>query len=173
MEKPILDLPVLVLNQNYEPLNICNTKRAIVLVVVGKAEVLENGKGVIHTPSTVFPRPSVIKLVYMIKRPRPRVRLTRREVFKRDNYTCQYCGRKTKNLTLDHVVPRRLGGAHDWTNVVSACRACNRKKGGRTLAEAGMKLLRQPYEPRASWYYLFRHYLPQNGEWRKFIEGWY
>jgi len=172
MKKPILNLPVLVLNQNYEPLNICNTKRAIVLVVVGKAEVLENGKGVIHTPSTAFPRPSVIKLIYMIKRPRPLVKLTRREVFKRDDYTCQYCGAKTKDLTLDHVVPRRLGGAHDWSNVVSACRVCNRKKGGRTLAEARMKLLRQPYEPRASWYYLFRHYLPQNGEWRRFIEGW-
>jgi len=99
---------VLVLNQNYEPLNVCNTRRALVLVDGGKAEVLEHAFGDIRTPSRAIPRPSVIRLVYMIKRPRPRVRLTRREVFMRDQYTCQYCGLKTRDLTLDHVIPRHL-----------------------------------------------------------------
>lgn len=163
---------VLLLNQNYEPLNVCKMRRAIVLVIVGKAEVLENSRGYIHTPTRAFPRPSVIRLVYMVHRPRPRARLTRKEIFRRDNYTCQYCGRQTKDLTLDHVVPRRRGGTHTWENLVSACRVCNRRKGGKTLEEAHMRLLRQPYEPKASYYYLFRHYLQDHAQWEKFLQGW-
>lgn len=166
------DSKVLLLNQNYEPLNVCSMRRAIVLVVVGKAEVLENGRGYIHTPTRAFPRPSVIRLVYMIHRPRPRARLTRKEIFRRDNYTCQYCGRRTRDLTLDHVVPRRRGGAHTWENLVSACRVCNRRKGGKTLEEAHMRLLRQPYEPKATYYHLFRPYLQDHAQWEKFIRGW-
>jgi 5-methylcytosine-specific restriction endonuclease McrA len=121
---------VLVLNQNYERLNVCNARRALVLVDGGKAEVLEHAFGDLRTPSRIIPRPSVIRLVYMIKRPRPRVRLTRREVFMRDQYTCQYCGLKTRDLTLDHVIPRHRGGAHTWENLVSACRSCNHRNGG-------------------------------------------
>ena len=109
---------VLVLNQNYEPLNVCNARRALVLVDGGKAEVLEHAFGDIRTPSRAIPRPSVIRLVYMIKRPRPRVRLTRREIFMRDGYTCQYCGLKSRDLTLDHVIPRHRGGPHSWENLV-------------------------------------------------------
>jgi len=168
----LLDSPVLVLNLNYEPLNICDVKRAIILVVVGKAEVLENSRGVIHTPSTTFLCPSVIKLAYMIKRPYPRVKLTKKEIFRRDNYTCQYCGRESRNLTVDHVVPRHHGGQHEWENLVSACPACNRRKGGRTLQEARMQLLQRPYEPRATSSYLFGRYLKENKEWREFIKGW-
>jgi 5-methylcytosine-specific restriction endonuclease McrA len=167
-----LDLPVLVLNLNYEPLNVCTTKRAIVLLVVGKAEVVENGRGYIRTPSTAYPRPSVIRLGYMIKRPRPRVKLTRREIFRRDNYTCQYCGRETRQLTVDHVVPRHRGGEHCWGNLVSACPACNRRKGGKTLQAANMILLRNPYEPKATGDYLFGRYLKRNREWERFIAGW-
>jgi 5-methylcytosine-specific restriction endonuclease McrA len=166
------DSKVLLLNQNYEPLNVCTMRRAIVLVIVGKAEVLENSRGYIHTSTRAFPRPSVIRLVYMIHRPHPRARLTRKEVFRRDNYTCQYCGRQTKDLTLDHVVPRRRGGGHTWENLVSACQVCNRRKGGKTLKEAHMRLLRQPYEPTASYYYLFRHYLQDHAQWEKFLKGW-
>ncbi|MCL4458745.1 MAG: HNH endonuclease [Chloroflexi bacterium] len=163
---------VLVLNQNYEPLNICNTRRAIVLINRGKAEVLEHGLGVLRTPSREFPRPSVIRLVYMIKRPRPKVKLSRREVFLRDNYTCQYCGTKTRDLTLDHVVPRNRGGKHVWENLVSACKFCNHRKGSKTLEEARMRLLRLPYQPRASVYYVLRPYLQLNVEWQKFIPEW-
>src|SRR5690242_12721543 len=101
--------PVLVLNQNYEPLNVCNARRALHLVSGGKAEVLEHGEGELRATSVVFRRPSVIRLVYLIKRPRPRVRLTRREIFIRDHYTCQYCGLKTKDLTIDHLLPRHRG----------------------------------------------------------------
>lgn len=167
-----LDSPVLLLNLNYEPLNVCNVKRAIVLTVVGKAKVLENSRGYIYTPSRVFPLPSVIKLVYMVHRPHLQVKLTKKEIFRRDNYTCQYCGRKTKNLTVDHVVPRRYGGEYRWENLVSACPTCNRRKGGRTLQEANMQLIRQPYKPKATADYLFGRYAKENEEWRKFIEGW-
>ena len=163
---------VLVLNQNYEPLNVCNARRALVLVDGGKAEVLEHAFGDIRTPSRVIPRPSVIRLVYMIKRPRPRVRLTRREVFMRDQYTCQYCGLKTRDLTLDHVIPRHRGGAHTWENLVSACRSCNHRKGGKALEEFRIPLRRQPFEPKANSYYLFAQYLDSQRDWQKFIPEW-
>lgn len=106
----MVNSPVLVLNQGYEPLNLCRTRRAIVLVFRGKAEVLENGRGELHSINQVFQMPSVIRLVYMVKRPHHQRKLTRFEVFNRDQYTCQYCGRRTRELTLDHVIPRRWGG---------------------------------------------------------------
>jgi 5-methylcytosine-specific restriction endonuclease McrA len=163
---------VLVLNQNYEPLNVCQARRAIVLLDRGKAEVLEHSFGFLRTPSRAIPHPSVIRLVHLIRRPRPRVRLTRREVFLRDNFTCQYCGTRVKELTLDHLIPRHRGGRHVWDNLVSACRGCNHRKGGKTLEEARMVLRRPPFEPRANSYYLFHQYLDSNEAWRKFIPGW-
>ena len=105
-----MDGVVLVLNQNYEPLNVCNLPRAFRLVFGEKAEVIEYDHQVIRTPRTEYRAPSVIRLQYLIKRPRPRVKLSRREVFARDRHTCQYCGRQTHDLTLDHVVPRHRGG---------------------------------------------------------------
>jgi len=163
---------VLVLNQNYEPLNICNARRAIVLVDRGKAEILEHSRGILRTPSREFRRPSVIRLIYMIKRPRPRVKLSRREIFLRDGHTCQYCGTKTKDLTIDHVIPRHRGGKHIWENLVSACRGCNHRKGGKTLEEVKMSLLRLPYQPRASRYYGLTHHLQSYSDWHKFIPEW-
>src|SRR5437764_914538 len=112
---------VLVLNENYEPLNVCNARRAVVLVDRGKAEVLEHADGrVLHTASQIIQLPSVIRLVYLIRRPRPQRKLTRKELFLRDRYTCQYCGRESRDLTIDHVVPRFKGGRHSWDNLVSA-----------------------------------------------------
>lgn len=163
---------VLVLNQNYEPLNICNARRAIVLVDRGKAEILEHGFGMLRTPCREMRRPSVIRLVYMIKRPRPKVKLSRREVFVRDSHTCQYCGSKSKDLTIDHVIPRHRGGKHAWENLVSACRSCNHRKGGKTLEEAKMTLMRLPYQPRASRYYGLTQHLLSYSEWNKFIPEW-
>ncbi len=167
-----MNRPVLLLNANYEPLHVCTTKRAMGLLMVGKAEIILNGRGVIRTPSTTLVRPSVIRLSYMIQRPRPRVKLSKREILRRDRYTCQYCGRQSRNLTLDHVVPRRLGGGHCWENLVAACPACNRRKGGRTLNEARMRLLRHPFEPSPTASYLFGRHLQTNRHWRRFIEGW-
>jgi 5-methylcytosine-specific restriction endonuclease McrA len=167
-----LGAPVLVLNRNYQPVNVCNVKRAVVMLFMDKAEVVENGRGVIRTPASAFPCPSVIRLAYMVRRPRPRVKLTKREILRRDDYTCQYCGRRATHLTVDHVVPRHRGGEHDWANLVSACPACNLAKGGRTPREAGMLLRREPREPYASVDYLFSRYLSENVEWRKFVVGW-
>ena len=138
---------VLVLNANYEPLNVCTTRRAVGLMMAGKAEMLLNGRGVIRTTSSSFPRPSIVRVSYMVHRPRPRVKLTKREIFRRDRYTCQYCGRKN-NLTIDHVVPRHRGGGHSWFNLVTACAPCNRRKGGRTPEEANMRLRSKPTQPR-------------------------
>jgi len=165
----MIDSPVLVLNQSYEPLNLCRTRRAIVLVFRGKAEVLENNRGELHSANRVFQIPSVIRLVYMVSRPRHQKKLSRSEVFTRDQYTCQYCGRQTKELTLDHVMPRRRGGKHAWDNVVSACIPCNRHKGGRTPDEARMSLLHQPHPPRNDGFYIPYHLLNNHGEWQKYL----
>ena len=114
-----MDGVVLVLNQNYEPLNVCNLPRAFRLVFGDKAEVIEYDHQVIRTPRTEYRAPSVIRLQYLIKRPRPRVKLSRREVFARDRHTCQYCGRQAHDLTLDHVVPHpQLGEVNlRWIHV--------------------------------------------------------
>ncbi len=165
----MLNYAVLLLNQNYEPLNVCAARRAVVLLGKGKAELLENGMGLIHTPSRSLPAPSVIRLMYMVRRPLPIRRLTRREAFLRDRHRCQYCGKETRELTLDHVIPRYRGGQHAWENIVSACMACNRRKGNRTPAEAGMPLMSDPGPPPANPYYPFLPYLEKRTEWRKFI----
>lgn len=164
--------PVLVLNANFEPLNVCDTRRAVGLILLSKATLVMNGRGDIPTVSRTFPAPSVIRLENMIKRPRQTVRLSKREVFRRDNYTCQYCGKRPVRLTVDHVVPRHMGGQHSWENLVTACPSCNLRKGGRLPEQAGMRLLRSPYEPPASALYLFGRYLENNREWIPFIEGW-
>ena len=137
-----MDGVVLVLNQNYEPLNVCNLPRAFRLVFGEKAEVIEYDHQVIRTPRTEYRAPSVIRLQYLIRRPRPRVKLSRREVFARDRHTCQYCGRQAHDMTLDHVMPRHRGGGHTWENLVTACKPCNHRKGGKTLEEARLHLLR-------------------------------
>ncbi|NIS79420.1 MAG: HNH endonuclease [Anaerolineales bacterium] len=164
--------PVLLLNANYAPLNVCTTRRAMGLILAGKAELLLNGRGFIRTIRQAFPRPSVIRLGYMIKRPRPRVRLTKREIFRRDNYTCQYCDSQASRLTVDHIVPRHQGGDLSWSNLVTACERCNLKKGGRNLQVARMTLLRYPKEPHATALYLYGSYLPENQDWHPYLEGW-
>jgi len=163
---------VLVLNANFEPINVCDTRRAIGLMLLGKANMVANGRGYIRTVSSNFPRPSVIRLAYYVKRPRITVPLSRKEILRRDNYTCQYCGKKTKKLTIDHVLPRHLGGKNEWENVVAACPACNHKKGGYRLAETNMRLLRKPQGPSRSLLYYFDRYLQQNQEWESYIQGW-
>ncbi len=162
---------VLVLNQNYEPLNVCNVRRAVVLVIGGKAEILEAKEIGLASANEIIPAPSVIRLMYLIRRPRPRVKLTRREIFIRDNFTCQYCGRHGHDLTVDHVIPRSRGGLHVWDNVVTACKPCNHRKGGKSPSEARMRLLSLPREPKVSPHYVFLqklHHSPHE-EWKKFL----
>ena len=94
------------------------------------------------------------------------------EVLRRDDHTCQYCGSRAKELTLDHVLPRHRGGSHVWENVVSACIPCNNRKAGHTSEEAGMKLIRQPFAPRVIGYFVSPDYLRRHSEWQKFLPLW-
>ena len=148
----ILTAPVLVLNLNYVPINISTARRAIILVGKGKAELLELRDGHVRTVSQNVDVPSIIRLSYLVKRPFVPSKLSKREIFLRDQYTCQYCGIKSTELTLDHVIPRRQKGAHTWENVVAACSKCNLKKAGFTPEEAKMRLLREPKIPQPNPY---------------------
>jgi 5-methylcytosine-specific restriction endonuclease McrA len=167
-----MDKPVLVLNSNFEPINICSYQRAIGMMLTEKASLIMNGRGTLHTATEDFPIPSVIRLSRMVHPPRLKVYLSRREIFRRDHFACQYCGQTNGFLTIDHVVPRRLGGPHIWSNLVTACTLCNHRKGGRTLEESGMKLFNPPKDPPRSAEYIYARYLDENAEWQQFLSGW-
>jgi 5-methylcytosine-specific restriction endonuclease McrA len=139
---------VLVLNASFEPLNVCSVRRAVVLILKEKAEMLEQGERSIHSESMTLPHPLVIRLVTYVRVPRDRAkrRITRRAVFARDSWTCQYCG-TTSHLTVDHVIPRSRGGPSDWENIVTSCAPCNRRKGNRTPVETGVHPRRTPKAP--------------------------
>jgi 5-methylcytosine-specific restriction endonuclease McrA len=167
-----MEKPVLVLNANFEPINVCGFKRAIGLMLTEKATLIMNGRGMIKTATSAYAIPSVIRLSRMVQRPRPKVNLSRREIFRRDAFTCQYCGKSNTLLTVDHILPKHLGGKHSWLNLVTACATCNHRKGGRTLHDSGMSLLRQPQEPSRAALYIFERYLSENDEWQNFLSGW-
>jgi 5-methylcytosine-specific restriction endonuclease McrA len=138
---------VLVLNASYEPLNVCSVRRAHVLVFKGKAEILEAHVRSLRSASDTFRRPHVIRLLHYVRVPRLAQRkISRRALFARDGYRCQYCGSAGK-LTLDHVVPRSRGGESDWENVVASCAPCNLRKGDRLPEEANMSLETPPRLP--------------------------
>lgn len=138
---------VLLLNQDYQPLSICDVRKSILLVLMGKAELLhDNPKRKIHTVRTEFEFPSVIRLRTYARTPYRNIVLSRRNIMKRDNNHCQYCG-GTNDLTIDHVIPRSRGGKDTWENLVTACTRCNHRKGNRTPKEAEMHLLREPFRP--------------------------
>ncbi len=145
---------VLILNQTYEPLQICSTRRAVVLLFAGKAERVEDTGQVLRSPSTTVPVPSVIRLHHFVRQPvAPTLSFNKKNILKRDAHTCQYCGRNGgERMTIDHVIPKSLGGRTVWENVVSACRACNLRKGNKLLSQAGMQLLRKPARPRSASY---------------------
>ena len=163
---------VLVLNANFQPINVCDMRRAFALIITDKASLLMNGRGVIHSAQKDYPRPSIIRLQKMVSLPRVVVKLTRREIFRRDDYTCQYCGKHTLSLTIDHVIPRHLGGKHVWTNVVAACPSCNHRKGGKMLEEAHLQIRHLPKEPPSSAIYTFGRHLAVFSEWEPFLSGW-
>ena len=146
----VLNQSVVVFSQNYLPMNRINIKRAIALLVSGKAEPLDFNNGIgwpVRSPSLVLYVPEQIRLTMASQERLWKVpSVNRKEVLKRDHHRCQYCG-TTHNLTLDHVIPRSKGGKNSWDNVVTACQKCNAFKGSRTPAEAGMKLLHQPKTP--------------------------
>lgn len=138
---------VLLLNSDFEPLNVCNARRAMALILLGKADVLSHNGHTIGTARGNLPAPSIVKMRYHVRRPLPQLRLSRHSVLARDSYTCQYCGYRGRDLTIDHVVPRWMGGPHTWDNLVACCRKCNLKKGDKTPQQARMKLMSKPRRP--------------------------
>ena len=140
---------MLVLNASYEPLNVCTVRRALVLLLKEKAEVLEHGDDVLRSETMRLDRPEVIRLISFVRVPRDihRRRITRKAVLARDGWTCQYCGSDKPSLTVDHVIPRSRGGESVWENIVASCAPCNRKKGNRLPHEIRMHPKRNPRPP--------------------------
>lgn len=163
---------VLVLNASYEPIHVCGVKRAIVLIVKGVACSEQNTSNVMHSPSTVMPVPAVIRLVHFINLPYRKKAYSKKHIYLRDNFTCQYCGRQSVpcELTLDHVLPQSRGGKSVWENLVTSCKTCNTKKGDLTPKEAGMMVLKKP-KPLSSYFYLHmvRSKARDNEYWRKYL----
>jgi 5-methylcytosine-specific restriction endonuclease McrA len=165
---------VLVLNASFEPLNVINWKRALKLVLLEKVEVLQESDREVHSVSEAIRVPAVVRLVRFVRFRRWDVKFSRDNIYTRDKYRCQYCGTllPPKELTCDHVVPRSRGGGTEWTNIVTCCRPCNRKKGGKTPEEAGLHLIRKPRRP--SWLLGFQtrfavHNPPS--AWRQYLFG--
>ena len=144
----------LVLNASYEPLCVVPVKRAVILVLNAKAEIVSSSDRWLHSERAMFQAPSVIRLIHFVRVPfRSRVPLNRRSVFARDAHRCQYCAAAAENI--DHVIPRSRGGEHAWENVVAACRPCNAKKGDQLLEHTSMVLRRRPVAPHAVTWILF------------------
>jgi 5-methylcytosine-specific restriction endonuclease McrA len=143
---------VLVLNASYEPINVCTVRRAAVLVLKQRAEILEHSQWALHAESITMPRPVVIRLITYVRIPRDAHsrKITRRAIFARDQWTCQYCGNERGTLTIDHVIPRSKGGTSAWDNIVTCCAPCNRRKGDRLPKQAGMHPRNKPAPPAAT-----------------------
>ena len=142
-----LNRRVLVLNQSYEPIMIIGAKRAIILVLNEKVDALENYREIIHSTYLRLPLPSVIKLKQYARIHRKEIVLSRKNILKRDNHTCQYCGIRSVPMTIDHVIPRQIGGEDSWYNLVAACVSCNASKGNNTPNGANMKLNKKARKP--------------------------
>lgn len=171
---------VLLLNgSTWEPIDIISVPRAINLLLADKAVVVEQSGRLLRSVRDSFPVPSVIALRYYINVPRRGARWSRRAVLMRDNYTCVYCGVKLgdfvrgqalrkQDFTVDHIVPKSRGGVDGWTNTVSACYACNHRKGNRLPSEAGMRMRWEPKIPRTSYLVISVGSGPE--AWKKYIE---
>jgi 5-methylcytosine-specific restriction endonuclease McrA len=169
----IVNASVLVLNATYEPLNVVSVRRAMVLLLKEKAEVVEATEARLRAERVSYPYPLVIRLVSYVKVPRQlSLPLTRRTVLARDQYTCQYCGAQPgkNNLTVDHVIPRSKGGLTLWENVVTACGPCNQRKGNRTLHESGLSLHNKLTRPRYIALVLLGYANAPNA-WHKYLQG--
>jgi 5-methylcytosine-specific restriction endonuclease McrA len=139
---------VLIVNQNYEPLITTSVKRAIVLVFLGKASMVEARRGrMVRSVSRAFEEPSIVRLEVYARVPQKQVMLNRKNIIKRDGGICQYCGTTSGTMTVDHVIPKLRRGGDNWENLVCACDKCNNKKGNRLPEEAGMRLRRRPRRP--------------------------
>ncbi|MBB6611917.1 HNH endonuclease [Pontibacter sp. Tf4] len=159
---------VLILNQDFSAIAVCSIYKAFLLVYLDKAEMVTKSEiESLRTVSTTFPVPSVIRLQRYVHVPYHGIALSRHNIMRRDNYTCQYCG-NARNLTLDHLLPRSRGGETNWLNLVTACSRCNTRKGDRTPEEAGLKLLRKPIRPSLQ-YFLKMQLTPANQDWGMYL----
>lgn len=163
----------LVLNATFEPINVCTVRRATVLVLKDKAEILAHGHGVLHSEHLTLGRPEVIRLTSYAPIPRDpaRRRITRKAVLARDGFRCQYCGDERGVLTLDHVIPRSRGGESIWENVTTSCAPCNRRKGDRTPSEARMHPRLKPAPPGPQVFIQIACPSLPNA-WREYVEPW-
>ena len=144
----------LLLNATYEPLKVVDWRKAITMLCQGKVEVVSEYDREVRSVSVTFKLPSVIRLLRYItvKRRIDYVPFSRANIYARDDHRCQYCGamHPVGDLTFDHVVPVSQGGKKNWENIVTSCIDCNRRKGGRTPVQAGMRVIRQPSRPSRS-----------------------
>ena len=165
----VLSAKVLVLNQSYEPISVCSAQKALLLLFLTKAELVEHRAALaVRTCREAYPFPSVIRLSAYLRMPFKKIELSRKNILRRDNFTCQYCGTKQPPLTVDHIIPRSRGGPDQWDNLTSACLRCNNRKGNRTPDEASMQLLTVPRKPH---HVLFlKHYAGKvDDSWRPYL----
>jgi len=167
-----LQMPVLVLNASYEPINVCAARRALILLLKGVAAAEEHSRDFVHSAARAIRVPSVIRLLEYRRIPHQTRALSRKNILIRDRNTCQYCGHlfASAELTLDHVTPRSRGGESNWENLVACCHRCNNRKGSRLPDEAGMRLVRSP---RPFSLHTSRHLMRLMGrsdeQWRKYL----
>lgn len=129
-------------------MSICNVQRAVILIFLGKAELIASkGNKNITSVRKILPFPTIVRLKVYVRVPYKKIVLSRKNILRRDGYKCQYCLRSDVVLTIDHIIPRSKGGDDSWENLVAACIKCNNKKGDRTPEEANMRLHKNPGKP--------------------------
>ncbi len=163
---------VLVLNASYEPLNITTWRRALVMMMKGKAESLEQDSSRKIRHDTLLP--TVIRLNHFVRVPLRELPVNRKNVLHRDSNCCQYCGYSGEKLSIDHIIPKSRGGKDTWENVTTACLNCNLKKGNRTPKEADMALTQTPHKPMSSLRFEATKQINAgfHKEWKKYVIGW-
>jgi 5-methylcytosine-specific restriction endonuclease McrA len=190
----ILSSPVLVLNRLWQPVHTCSVRRAVKLLCLGHAQVVQTegeakyqthdftswvkhsvsevAAEVIHSVTVAMAVPKIIVLAAYDRLPRMEVKFSRHNVFVRDSFTCQYCCKKfgEKKLNLDHVVPRDKGGKTTWENIVTSCIRCNTRKANKLVHEANMRLLREPRRPRWRPFYGMKNLARPDQSWEQFIQ---
>ncbi len=165
----IITRNVLMLNQNFEPLSVCSARRAFLLLLQGKAEMIETADGLkLHTVSRSYALPSVVRLWQYKKVPYKRIMLTRKNILMRDSHRCQYCGTTKGPMTVDHVIPRTMHGKDSWENLVCACVNCNNRKGDRSPERAGITLTRRPVRP-THIHFIQRYIGVSDQRWRRYL----
>ena len=159
---------VLLLNSSYEPLMIVSSRRAIVMLFLDKVDSILDTSCKVHSEKIYIKLPSVVKLKSYIFVKRKDISLTRKNIFYRDNNTCQYCGKSNVQLTLDHVVPKQKGGRDTWKNLVTSCNRCNSKKANSYIDDVGMRLINEPVKPHYL-LYLQKYASSEYANWRPYL----